>query len=471
MGIMSNQQPLWRKIVKVLASLKLAVLVLLSLATVIATGTFVEARYDAFAAAEKVYHTPWMYGVLTLLVINLTAVMVDRWPWKKRHTPFVMAHIGIIVLLLGALITVRYGLDGTMRFQVGEANRYVTVQDTEFQVWSSFDGEHYIKLLDKQTDFFKNSPRKKPVSVSLPEGPLSVEDYKPYVIPSHNVVASESPRAGSAVRFQIKNDRVDVTDWLLQSRKDADAENNFGPAQLTLGKAPEASRGKNEIFLTPDGSSLKYVVYYKDGRPAKRGRAKEGQAIDTGWMGLQFTVLRYLPQAEDAWEFKDVDRPTPLTTSAIRIHFEGKDHWLQQNDVMKFFTTNAVYIVTYGSRRIDLGFDLKLIKFHIGHYQGTTRASSYSSVVATPDGKEHLIAMNEPLKYKRLTFYQASFQQDTDGTPTASILSVNYDPGRWIKYLGSLIISLGIVGLFYNKRKAARASAPASGTALQNTEK
>jgi hypothetical protein len=71
--------------------------------------------------------------------------------------------------------------------------------------------------------------------------------------------------------------------------------------------------------------------------------------------------------------------------------------------------------------------------------------------------------MNEPLKYRGLTFYQASFQQDTDGTPIASILSVNYDPGRWIKYLGSLILTLGTVLLFYNKRKAARASAPAKG--------
>lgn len=461
--IMSVQQPLWKKIVQTLASLKLAVIVILALATVIATGTIVESKYDAFAAAEKVYHTPWMYGTLGLLIINLVSVMVDRWPWKKRHTPFIMAHIGIILLLLGALITTKYGLDGTMRFQIGDANRYVTVPDTELQVWSSFDGEHYIKVMDTQTDFFKNSPRLKPVSVTLPEGDLTVDDYQPYVIPSHNVAPSESQRAGAAVRFQIKNDRVNVTDWLLQSRKDAAAENNFGPAMLTLGKAPEKSRGQNEIFLTPDGNKLKFVIYYKDGRPAKRGITKEGDVLDTGWMGLQFTILRYLSQAEDAWDFKQVDRPTPLTTSAIRVSFQGKQHWVQQNDVMKFFTTNSVYILTYGSRRIDLGFDLRLAKFDIGHYQGTTRASSYSSVVQTPDNKEHLIAMNEPLKYKGLTFYQASFQQDPDGTPIASILSVNYDPGRWVKYLGSLIISLGIVGLFYNKRKAARASAPAKG--------
>ena len=86
--------------------------------------------------------------------------------------------------------------------------------------------------------------------------------------------------------------------------------------------------------------------------------------------------------------------------------------------------------------------------------------ASYQSLVQTPDGQETLIAMNEPLKYQGLTFYQASFQDGPDGTPVASILSVNQDPGRWLKYLGSFVLSLGVVWLFYNKRKAARAQAP-----------
>jgi cytochrome c biogenesis protein ResB len=71
--------------------------------------------------------------------------------------------------------------------------------------------------------------------------------------------------------------------------------------------------------------------------------------------------------------------------------------------------------------------------------------------------------MNEPLKHGGYTLYQASFQQGPTGEPIASILSVNYDPGRWIKYLGSLIICLGVIWLFYQKRRTARAQAPKVG--------
>jgi len=62
--------------------------------------------------------------------------------------------------------------------------------------------------------------------------------------------------------------------------------------------------------------------------------------------------------------------------------------------------------------------------------------------------------MNEPLKFGGYTFYQASYNQDErTGEPTATVLSVNYDPGRWIKYLGSLILSVGIIWLFVQTRK------------------
>ena len=60
--------------------------------------------------------------------------------------------------------------------------------------------------------------------------------------------------------------------------------------------------------------------------------------------------------------------------------------------------------------------------------------------------------MNEPLKHEGFTFYQASFERDESGKPVTSILSVNHDPGRWVKYLGSFLIVLGSVVLFYFRR-------------------
>jgi cytochrome c biogenesis protein ResB len=63
-----------------------------------------------------------------------------------------------------------------------------------------------------------------------------------------------------------------------------------------------------------------------------------------------------------------------------------------------------------------------------------------------------VISMNEPLKKDGYTFYQSSFEQNERGEATVSILSVNHDPGRWIKYLGSFLIVLGSSMLFWFRR-------------------
>jgi hypothetical protein len=459
-----------KKIIKPLASLKLAVVVVLSLCVLIATGTIIEARYDAAIAAKLVYKTWWMYGTLAVLVVSLVAVMVDRWPWKKKHAPFILAHIGIIILLFGAFLTTKFGLDGSLRIPLNGSAHYVVVPKEQFSVYTSFDGQEFTKLLSTPVDFYLEPPEKYPLSVQTDTGLLTVEHYVPFAVPEKKVKASET--GGPGVRFQLNNERANFTEWLVDRKPGEKSERDLGPAKVTLVSSekgaykdliPSGPTGKNEIFLQPVGNKIKYAIFYKDSsRKTVRGEVEEGSKFSTGWMGLEFHVLRYLPEAEEVWEFQNQERPSELTTEAVSVSFQGKNYWVQLDDVLKLYSKTAVYIVSFAHQRVDLGFELKLKNFDIGHYQGTMKASSYKSLVEVPGEGDHLIAMNEPLKYNGLTFYQASFQQDpTTGAPTASIFSVNQDPGRWFKYLGSLILVLGTILLFYNKRKAARASAPA----------
>ena len=97
--------------------------------------------------------------------------------------------------------------------------------------------------------------------------------------------------------------------------------------------------------------------------------------------------------------------------------------------------------------------DIFLEKFHIATNPGTNKAASFESKVKVKDPrngieKSALIRMNEPLKYGGYTFYQSSYQL-RGGAPAISIFSVNWDPGRWIKYAGSLIMCIGIILTFY----------------------
>ena len=340
-----------------------------------------------------------------------------------------------------------------MRVGIGESNNLVQTPETDLVVYTSFDGDRYSKTLEQEVDFFKNPPtEKKPFIIPSYEGEIRVVDYQKYVLPSRKVVPAEGGKAGAGLRFQLQNANVNVIEWLVQRKPQALATHNFGPAQIHLGAAPEKSRGQNEIFLTPEKDGLRYIVFQKDtDKPLKKGFVKEGDVFDPGFkMSLNFRVLRYLPAALEDWDLQPAERPTPLTTSAIKIIFDGKEHWVLLNDMVKLFTNNAVYLLTYGNRRTDIGFNLKLKNFSVTRYQGTMRAMAYKSIVEVPGLGDQEISMNEPLKYKGLTIYQASFQEE-NGQPVASIFSVNHDPGRFLKYLGSLIMSLGIVLLMWFK--------------------
>ena len=124
---------------------------------------------------------------------------------------------------------------------------------------------------------------------------------------------------------------------------------------------------------------------------------------------------------------------------------------------------------------IDVGFRLFLHKFERKLDPGTNEPSYYASTVDFCDRRQAdrrlqknvLITLNEPVNFtdpftrRSFRIYQASFSgpykpgdrefeqivrgADMRKSLFQSVLTVNYDPGRGLKYAGSLLIVLGIV--------------------------
>lgn len=89
---------------------------------------------------------------------------------------------------------------------------------------------------------------------------------------------------------------------------------------------------------------------------------------------------------------------------------------------------------------------------------------------------QHVVTMNAPLEYpdprnRALRFFQENYVPpgSSPGKDLASIFRVNYDPGRWIKYLGSLLICVGIYLMFYMKAYFFKRPAKATKVAAANS--
>lgn len=467
---MKFKNPIFQKFWRFSTSFQLGIPVLIALSCIIVAGTIVESRYDAFTAQKLVYHSWMMVLTMSLLVYNLAIVMVDRMPWKNHHYPFLVVHIGIITMVFGGWVTQKYGVDGSLTLGLKNKSRYVMVSDTDLVVYGTFDGNNYRKLSDQEVDFFKHPPTEtKPKIIELPDNQtIKLVKYVRYGRISKKVLVGDSKidtQLGSSVKIQLTNANVKQVESLTQPSLTKAASQLIGPLWVHLGHADHAKArkniDKNEVYLNlKSPHEISFALYDKEASaPYHSGTLKLGDLIKTHWMNLEIRLLDLIPQAKEVWDVVAVDRPTPLTSSAVQVEYNGKKEWLLLNDRVLLFNNNQAYLVGYINRKVDIGYDIRLDKFQITRYQGTMKAMQYESHVSVLDEKqavvnEALIAMNEPMQFAGLYFYQSSFEQDPmTGIPTSSILSVNRDPGRWIKYLGSLMLSLGTVWLFFQRRK------------------
>lgn len=452
-----KKKSLWRRVIKPFASLKLAVMVLLSMAVMTAIGTFVEAHYnDAKMAQELVYHSWWSYSIFALMSFNLTAVILDRYPWKRHHISFISAHIGILALVLGSVLTRYFGIDGSLSFEIGASESKVTVNNTDLTVYGSMDGRDYRKIFDQEVFFLKSPPTPEdPFVIPLSSGEIRITEFHPYSFVEDKVIAKEG--GVPAVRFQLSNQNVQQTEWIIANKKEGFDVLELGPARVILSLKDDYNYSSgNVLFLYPISQEQLGYKVFSDRKKGllTQGKLTAGDRVPLGWMNLELRLLKYLKEARQDFRFTPTPRSTEKTISALKFYYNDQEHWMGANSMVRFFADSEMYVMTFGNRQLPLDFKLALKDFRVGRYQGTMRAASYESLVTIPEtGEEVLISMNEPLKYKGFTFYQASFQEDDMGRPTASVLSVNYDPGRWIKYLGSLLLVFGSAHLFYRRWK------------------
>ena len=105
----------------------------------------------------------------------------------------------------------------------------------------------------------------------------------------------------------------------------------------------------------------------------------------------------------------------------------------------------------YGSRPVELPFNIELIDFKLDRYPGSASPSSYSSDVNITYNGETIrrdIYMNNIAYIGSYRVYQTSYDRDEKGT----ILTVNEDlAGTIISYIGYLMMALGFMLSIFHK--------------------
>lgn len=177
--------------------------------------------------------------------------------------------------------------------------------------------------------------------------------------------------------------------------------------------------------------------------------------VELPWMGFKTKLIQFetnsYPTHEPEFQIPIQDNNQLIAGKerAVQMKISNamgeKIFWLYLDQTLNVQLKNGSFDIGLRKRPHTLPYTLRLTKFELKNDPGTNNPASYESFVTLSQPNkpisEHHIYMNNPLKHEQLTFYQASYFETEQGY--GSILSVNYDPGRWIKYLGSTLLVLG----------------------------
>jgi hypothetical protein len=171
----------------------------------------------------------------------------------------------------------------------------------------------------------------------------------------------------------------------------------------------------------------------------------------TAGFGLR-TAVTEQPEVAGVSTKQELDAPSAYVTFRRKTNGEPIGTYLislllrpQQVEV-----DGTNYALEVRNRRDYKPYSLTLVEFRFDRYIGTEVAKNYSSRVRLRDpergeDREIVIRMNEPLRYRGETFYQADFDKKTE---TQTVLQVVRNPGWLLPYISCVLVTLGMMTHF-----------------------
>lgn len=481
------------KVFQFLASLRLAVILLSVLILVSIAGTIFESKFDSDTARIWFYEAPWFHLWLLFLAANLTCSAFMRWPWKRHHTGFLLTHLGIIVVMIGAVIGWIWGVEGTMTlFKGAQPDNALVLQKRQLTV--------------------RDPDARRAVTMHLGRGPLRVAPDKPVgiwktpggwdieaIAHSDRVLGTFEPtpapdgRTAVRVRLQTKAMGQSIDQWLLAGDRDY-ARLDLGLITVDLvsaGASPPLAGAANRAIIRAQTDGTLRLELLSHGREVADAPLSTGFPVSTGWNDWTIEAVQTMASAQPGFRFEEVaaGKKAPAGQSLlegvqIKMTREGQaiTQWVGAGWRVVFPTGSFPLEVAYGWEVYRMPFGLVLEDFVVERNEGTDEPASFRSDLAMllPDGKTDgtgSCSMNQPANYPQALWrsltgltYKISQASWNPNDLSQSSVQILRDPGWLFKWTGSLILCAGLVTMFTMRRPVPSVASPSPATAVDLTD-
>ena len=207
-------------LIRLLGSLTIAVPLLVTIAAVLGWGTFYEARFGTAAVQHFFYQSWWFQALLAFLAVNLAVAALSRFPWKRRHIPFILAHIGIISTLAGGIIGGRFGVEGQMIIPEGTQSSALQLPYNVLAIHQPNPGIHRELKTNFEATAWNHQPHTL-FQIPLADHPmrLVVDRYYPNAVVEEEVT-DEGSQQNPAIHLKLSHGEEEDALWLLANDPD-----------------------------------------------------------------------------------------------------------------------------------------------------------------------------------------------------------------------------------------------------------
>ena len=456
---------MFKKIANFLFSTRLTAVLFIVYATAMAVGTFLDVGQSTSPtpySRNLIYNAWWFEAIMVVFMINFVGNIFRYRLLRKEKWATLVLHLSFIFILLGAFITRYHGFEGMMAIREGATEN--TFLSQKIYLTTYIDGDYKINgefqrlVRNDDVDFSPRLENNYSFSTTYGNTPVVVELIDFISGAEEDIVPDETGE------YYLK---------LVEAGSGA-PHNHF----LKVG---EVSSIHNVLYAlnkpTPGAINL---TFSDEGLTIQSPFEGEYMTMATGSQGqlvkdsIQPLVLRsryiignqaiVFPKPVIKGVFDVVKKSKLLKGDedgiALKVTTNGETKTVKllggqgiSNPFKQITVGGLDFAFKYGSKTLELPFDIKLNDFIAERYPGTEKSySSYESKVTVFDDKEgdfdFHIYMNNILNHRGYRFFQSSFDPDEKGT----ILSVNHDYwGTWFTYFGYYLLYFGLMAILLSK--------------------
>ena len=341
-----------------------------------------------------------------LFALNLIVAHVFHFRGKLRFTGILILHFGLLLLIISGFLAKMTRWEGQMRLEENGAALYHATSYNQYEVVFINEAEKdFDKVVAIDESLLKKAWKKK-------EG-VVIEALKLRLIP-HLLLE----HAGVGDRARLLSQYRNLKDKRQVAWADSFIQNLENP---------------NVVAMDTWGKAL----FFKQGHK---------------WKGLATSRDLVLQQRPKTWKEDEANLPA-LILEARNLEGQSLGIWLLSAGLADTISAQTltsdkrVYKIALRFRRFYQPFGLQLVDFQKEDYPNSRVPKKFlSHVRLLTEGKAlpASIEMNEPLRWKGLTFYQSGFEEDE----STSILQVVKNPSWALPRVAITLVLLGLAWQF-----------------------